>query len=221
MSDTRASDMLIAIWSFCDPEDREAFVTYLTITGHINSPGSAARGQAALSGECPEAPPMDGARKGPSGTAAIDPETPATPSAPQARQATAPGRMTSSPSVRDTLSSNDAIGEVKARSRLPNAAGVEPSLPEADAGGPVSASAAHSDPAERHPARSVSSAFVSSQPAGSVGVPHSIPHRSGEVKVQPAKPFRPHCLRPELCASGTRDHCHACKKAMAESEAAA
>lgn len=35
-----------------------------------NSSGSVASGQAALSGECPEAPPVDGAHKGPSGTAA-------------------------------------------------------------------------------------------------------------------------------------------------------
>lgn len=34
------------------------------------------------------------------------------------------------------------------------------------------------------------------------------------------KPLRPHCLRPELCGSGTRDHCYSCKKAMAGSEAA-
>jgi len=35
-----------------------------------------------------------------------------------------------------------------------------------------------------------------------------------------SKPLRPHCLHPELCASGTRDHCWSCKKAMAASEAA-
>lgn len=32
--------------------------------------------------------------------------------------------------------------------------------------------------------------------------------------------FRPHCQNPNLCASGTRDHCHSCKRAMAQSEAA-
>lgn len=32
--------------------------------------------------------------------------------------------------------------------------------------------------------------------------------------------LRPHCLEPHLCRSGTSDHCHHCKKAMAESEAA-
>lgn len=34
------------------------------------------------------------------------------------------------------------------------------------------------------------------------------------------KPLRPNCLNPDLCAGSGRDHCHACKKAMAESEAA-
>ncbi|TPM37069.1 hypothetical protein FJ964_30305 [Mesorhizobium sp. B2-3-2] len=33
------------------------------------------------------------------------------------------------------------------------------------------------------------------------------------------KPLRPHCLNPDLCAGSGREHCHACKKAMA-SEAA-
>lgn len=36
-----------------------------------------------------------------------------------------------------------------------------------------------------------------------------------------SKKLRPHCRRPELCGSGTRDHCHACKLAMGESEVAA
>lgn len=36
-----------------------------------------------------------------------------------------------------------------------------------------------------------------------------------------AKKLRPHCRRPELCGSGTRDHCHACKLAMGESEVVA
>lgn len=34
------------------------------------------------------------------------------------------------------------------------------------------------------------------------------------------KPLRPHCLYPDLCAGSGREHCHACKKAMAGSEAA-
>jgi uncharacterized protein (UPF0335 family) len=29
------------------------------------------------------------------------------------------------------------------------------------------------------------------------------------------KPLRPNCLKPDLCAGSGRDHCHACKKAMA------
>ncbi|MBB5040832.1 hypothetical protein [Shinella fusca] len=40
----------------------------------------------------------------------------------------------------------------------------------------------------------------------------------------PAKPkvsFRPNCLQPEMCRSGTRDHCYSCRKAMAQHEDAA
>lgn len=33
--------------------------------------------------------------------------------------------------------------------------------------------------------------------------------------------LRPHCLEPHCCRSGTRDHCHHCKKAMASDEEAA
>lgn len=94
------------------------------------------------------------------------PETPANPSAPQARQATAAGEAPSSASP---------------------ATHSAPSKAETGrAGGPVCAPVTLSDPAERHPARSVSSAFVSSQPAGSVGVPHSKQHKSGKLKDQPA-----------------------------------
>lgn len=32
--------------------------------------------------------------------------------------------------------------------------------------------------------------------------------------------LRPHCLHPELCASSGSNHCHECRKAIAESEAA-
>jgi hypothetical protein len=41
MSTARASDMLIAIWSFCEPEDREAFVSYLAISGYLSNSPSA------------------------------------------------------------------------------------------------------------------------------------------------------------------------------------
>jgi hypothetical protein len=32
----------------------------------------------------------------------------------------------------------------------------------------------------------------------------------------PRKPLRPHCLNPQLCAGSGSNHCHACKKALAE-----
>jgi uncharacterized protein (UPF0335 family) len=46
-------------------------------------------------------------------------------------------------------------------------------------------------------------------------------NQAGGVSSAPAtSKLRPNCLNPGCCASGTRDHCHTCKKAMAESEAA-
>lgn len=47
------------------------------------------------------------------------------------------------------------------------------------------------------------------------------PSKLSFLNDKPKKSLRPNCLHPELCASGfPREHCHACKKAMAESEAA-
>ncbi|MDK4720098.1 DUF2312 domain-containing protein [Rhizobium sp. CNPSo 3968] len=41
------------------------------------------------------------------------------------------------------------------------------------------------------------------------------------VKQAPAiSKYRPHCQRPEMCGSGTRDHCWSCKQAMREGDAA-
>ncbi|WP_146148868.1 hypothetical protein [Pseudaminobacter soli (ex Li et al. 2025)] len=63
MSSARASDMLIAIWSFCEPEDREAFVSYLVTTGvaiaAFNSPETATKSEGveegcASSSPCPD-----------------------------------------------------------------------------------------------------------------------------------------------------------------------
>ncbi|TPN86356.1 hypothetical protein FJ980_30245 [Mesorhizobium sp. B1-1-5] len=42
---------------------------------------------------------------------------------------------------------------------------------------------------------------------------------SPSATIPQRKPLRPHCLNPDLCAGSGREHCHACKKAMA-SEAA-
>jgi hypothetical protein len=64
-------------------------------------------------------------------------------------------------------------------------------------------------------------------PATSSGAILSVASGSDEhlpekkLVVNPAKVIRKHCQQPELCRSGTRDHCHTCKKAMAENEVAA
>ncbi|MDR7035241.1 ParB/RepB/Spo0J family partition protein [Mesorhizobium sp. BE184] len=47
------------------------------------------------------------------------------------------------------------------------------------------------------------------------------PASGASASVIKSKPFvlRPHCLKPDLCAGSGANHCHACKKAMAEGEA--
>jgi len=60
-------------------------------------------------------------------------------------------------------------------------------------------------------------------PAGPEGV--DLSHAgAGESPATASKPkvsFRPNCLQPEMCRSGTRDHCYSCRKAMAQHEDAA
>lgn len=39
-----------------------------------------------------------------------------------------------------------------------------------------------------------------------------------ERRMKTARDYRPHCLKPESCASGTLDHCYSCKRAMKAQE---
>jgi len=122
-----------------------------------NPAGSAARGQAALSGECPEAPSMDEAQS----------------------------LVTSDQHVEA-----NAEGPSRTAATIPNP---QPSpTPEADKPEAVSPPA-------------VSGALSDDE------VPAFI--KRDYV-------LRPHCLNPSLCAGSGREHCHRCKRAMAESEAA-
>jgi len=50
---------------------------------------------------------------------------------------------------------------------------------------------------------------------------HSFAAQAGaSVQGAPAKLLRPHCRNPQMCGSGTIDHCHSCKVAMREREVA-
>jgi len=60
-------------------------------------------------------------------------------------------------------------------------------------------------------------------PAGPEGVDlnHAGAGESPATASKPKVSFRPNCLQPEMCRSGTRDHCYSCRKAMAQHEDAA
>ena len=104
--------------------------------------------------------------------------------------------------VPDTQSDGGAIVAVKAQSRLANADSVEPSPSDTNPQ-PSTLSGADKPEAVRPPA--VSGAISDSD------VPAFI--KRDYV-------LHPHCLNPSLCAGSGREHCHRCKRAMAESEAA-
>ncbi len=129
MSTSRASDMLIAIWSFCEPEDREAFVSYLAIGGYLERASSAVEVGAPVSPEGQQNEPDDAADA--SGDYLREPATAA--SGQIIREGDAPretGRDYSGvASCPDTefQSGDDAFSEVKGTARPENAAGVEPS----------------------------------------------------------------------------------------------
>lgn len=106
MSDPRAFDMLIAIWSLCSAEDREAFVSYLAICGydssHTESPSdgdafAAVKGKARLANVDDVEPSLPG----------TDPQEPKSPPAADKAETVAPPAVSASPIK--TLSKADQI----------------------------------------------------------------------------------------------------------------
>lgn len=57
--------------------------------------------------------------------------------------------------------------------------------------------------------------------AEAVAIPQASPASKATATIS-RQPYvlRPHCLKPDLCAGSGADHCHSCKRAMAEGEAA-
>lgn len=154
MSTARASDMLIAIWSFCEPEDREAFVSYLAIGGYLSKSPSADRAnmeQADVdrSAERASSAVEVGAPVSPEGAAVSAssgrPEgrkrlqvarEPINAAEPDVLAATREGLsmergidqcVTAGETALNSQSDDDAFSEVKGTARPENAAGVEPS----------------------------------------------------------------------------------------------
>lgn len=109
----------------------------------------------------------------------------------------------------NTISQSDdgAIAEVKGSSaRLANAAGVEPPS---------------SDRQSDQPGEGGAIVVTSSAPGAGDETQTSNTGEGAANAALPAKPkvsFRPNCQHPENCASGTRDHCWSCRRAMQKSE---
>lgn len=106
----------------------------------------------------------------------------------------------------NSQSDDGAFVEVKGRARLANADGVEPS------------SSVH--PADQ-PSKDQSNEVASSATRAGLADPTSNTGEGAANTALPAKTkvsYRPNCLHPDNCASGTRDHCWSCRRAMQKSE---
>jgi uncharacterized protein (UPF0335 family) len=129
---------------------------------------------------------------------------------------------TESGTVSISPSDDDAISEVNGNAGLENAADVEPS-----SSAPIAT--ASQGEAEAHASTNVSLPVSDRSGEGAnTGGRHvtldqstAAPAGAPFSKVAPAAiVLRPNCRRPEMCGSGTKDHCGSCQKAMRQLEAA-
>jgi len=121
----------------------------------------------------------------------------------------------------DTPSEDGAIAAVNPRVGLADAIGVEPSSSAPIA--PASQGEAEAPSAERvTPHRSGSAAANAGGSHVDVQISAATHQAGALVKPAPAKsPLRPHCLNPgEGCGGYGTNHCHRCRVAMREGEAA-
>ena len=105
----------------------------------------------------------------------------------------------------NSQSDDGAIAEVKGSAQLANATGVEPSSSERLSDQPLTGG--------DHEVASSAMRAGLVDPTSNTG--------EGAASALPAKPkvsYRPNCQHPENCASGTRDHCWSCRRAMQKSE---
>lgn len=97
-------------------------------------------------------------------------------------------------------SDDDAIAEVNGSAGLANVVDVEPSSSD-----PIDvASQGEATDLEQHGGDDVDGSAVRADTSNTAG---------GTVSNPPAKPLRPHCLRPENCGGYGSNHCFACKRA--------
>ncbi len=121
---------------------------------------------------------------------------------------------TESGTVFNSPSDDDAIAAVNGKAGLANVIDVEPS------------SSVQIDPSEDRSEGQSLGGGMSSADANTGGDHVTAPqyaatHQAGGlVQNPPAKPLRPHCLRPENCGGYGSNHCFSCKKAATADEVA-
>ena len=204
MSASRASDMLIAIWSFCEPEDREAFVSYLAISGYLANSSSATgtnmepddvdrsaeRASSAVEVGAPVSP--EGAAEIPAGSHGQRHELVAGPVDRQAKAPVNPGAVASA-SETNSPSDDDAFSEVKGAARPENAAGVEPSSSD----NPSAATPAEAAAESQAPRPSAAAEISSSEAPPPPGVTEK-----AEAAPPPAVSAALHCSAVQAGADG-------------------
>lgn len=170
----RPSDMLIAIWSFSEPGEREAFVSYLATSGCLVT---------------------------------------------ESNQATGTGGEDVDRSA-ERASSAVQLGATNSPERAHRVMSMTPLEPrEANGlkgfGFTVTFDDPNSVPSSSQATEQTGAAVLS--PAAAPVAPVKTLSKADQVLL-----IRPHCQHPgtDLCAGSGRQHCHACKKLMAEGEAA-
>lgn len=204
MSTARASDMLIAIWSFCEPEDREAFVSYLAISGHLDKIESPSP-----DGVNPHGEPV--AADANTGGDHVDHDNPNAFSIAGAPSPTAPA---------PSAGANDAAGEINSPERAQGSAAVS------RVGG-VSDVQGKTEPPTSAPAESVSDKISAtiSNPQEPTSSPVTADMGEADTSSHPASPapfINPRCQKPDTCKwAHSMASCSPCNDAWARARVSA
>lgn len=210
MSTPHASDMLIAIWSFCEPEDREAFVSYLAIGGYIDLT------------ESNQATGMGGGDVDRSATRASSAVEVGATNSPDGANGLLGGLPVPATEVNVERTGRSSAYTRTGRHGTPHVSGVTGGETHSDtcdraaaeSGVTAGETAPNSNPQPKTPG-DADKAEAETPPTVSAA-PFKPLSRADQVRL-----IRPNCQHPgtDLCAGSGRNHCHACKKLM-ESEAA-
>ncbi|GMB80513.1 hypothetical protein NN6n1_12950 [Shinella zoogloeoides] len=148
-------------------------------------------------------------------------------------------RSDSGPSIltkHEDIRTAPATAEENIRPAEPAVSGGEPSIPSTDAGGVKMDGCSHpgrsdattsgiiiakSERATHTISQSDDGAFAEVNGNAGLANADGVEPSSSDRPAKPKPRLRPNCLHPELCASGTADHCWSCRRAMQNSEEAA